>query len=182
MLLSGKEIQEEIAKGELVIEPFTADSIQPACIDLKLYSKIQIQSSVPIPGISLDPETLDVEDLLSRYSEEEDLSEIQSYDFRPNQFIIGRTEELVGLPHHLAGRVEGRSRLARLGVGVHITAPKIDPGFRNRITLEMYNSGPWTIKLTAGMTICTLLIERLSQPVEHGYSGIFQGSQSIENE
>ena len=175
MLLSGREIQEEIENGKLVVEPFDDDSIQLACVDLKIYSKILIQSSAPISGMSLDPETLNVEDHLNRYSEEVDLSSVQSYDFSPNGFIIGRTEEVVGLPHDLAGRVEGRSRLARLGVGVHITAPKIDPGFNNRITLEMYNFGPWTIKLTAGMTICTLLVERLSKPAEHGYSGMFQG-------
>ena len=80
------------------------------------------------------------------------------------------------MPLDLSGRVEGRSRLARLGVGVHITAPKIDPGFRNRITLEMYNLGPWTIELTGGMTICTLLLERLSRPAQSGYDGMFQGS------
>ena len=83
--------------------------------------------------------------------------------------------ETVGLPFHLAGRVEGRSRLARLGVGVHITAPKIDPGFHNRITLEIYNLGPWTIELTGGMRICTLLVEKLNRPAMAGYAGIFQG-------
>lgn len=127
MLLSGREIQEEIENGELIVEPFDEGSIQPACVDLRLYSKILVQSSDPISGMSLDPETLNVEDHLSRYSEEVDLSGVQSYDFGPNEFIIGRTEEVVGLPHSLAGRVEGRSRLARLGIGVHITAPKIDP-------------------------------------------------------
>ena len=177
MLLSGRQIQESIENGELIVEPFNDDSIQPACVDLRLYSKILVQSSEPISGMSLDPETLDVEDHLARYSEEVDIARVQSYDFGPNEFIIGRTAEVVGLPHDLAGRVEGRSRLARLGVGVHITAPKIDPGFHNRITLEMYNFGPWTIKLTAGMTICTLLVERLSQPAEYGYSGMFQGSK-----
>ena len=62
-----------------------------------------------------------------------------------------------------------------MGVGVHITAPKIDPGFHNRITLEIYNLGPWTIELTGGMRICTLLLEKLSRPVQQGYEGIFQG-------
>ena len=96
-------------------------------------------------------------------------------DLKPHQFMIGMTAETVGLPLNLAGRVEGRSRLARLGVGVHITAPKIDPGFRNRITLEIFNLGLWTIELTAGMRICTLLVERLSKPAKVGYEGIFQG-------
>jgi dCTP deaminase len=66
-------------------------------------------------------------------------------------FVIGQTPEQVTLTTALAGRVEGRSRLARLGIGVHITAPKIDPGFSNNITLEMFNIGPSTIRLQAGM-------------------------------
>lgn len=177
MLLSGEEIREAVGAGELVIDPFDDDSVQPACIDLTLYSKIQVQRDTPIPGIDLDPDTLNVEELLEHYTEKEDLTEGRIYNFRPGQFIIGRTEEIVGLPFHLAGRVEGRSRFARLGIGVHITAPKIDPGFHNRITLEMLNFGPWTIKLTAGMTICTLLVERLSRPAVQGYEGIFQGNQ-----
>ena len=177
MLLSGKEIHEAVANGELSIEPFSANRIQPACIDLRLDSKIQIQSSTPIKGMSLDPETLDVQDHLERYTKAKDISGNQIYKFSPGNFVIGRTEEIVRLPLNLAGRVEGRSRLARLGIGVHITAPKIDPGFNNQITLEMYNFGPWTIDLKGGMTICTLLVERLSQPAEHGYSGMFQGSK-----
>ena len=79
------------------------------------------------------------------------------------------------MPLDLAGRVEGRSRLARLGVGVHITAPKVDSGFRNRITLEMYNLSPWTMELSDGVTICTLMVERLHRPADSGYDGIFQG-------
>ena len=72
--------------------------------------------------------------------------------------------------------VEGKSSLARLGVGVHITAPKIDPGFNNSITLEMYNFGPFTVQLRKGMEICVLILERLGRPAKQGYSGQFQGS------
>ena len=112
-------------------------------------------------------------DHLQRYTELVDIS--NGWDFKPNSFIIGETVEVIGLPLDLAGRIEGRSRLARLGVGVHITAPKIDPGFHNTITLEIYNLGPWTLRLNAGMRICSLLVERLGKPAEQGYAGMFQG-------
>ncbi len=111
--------------------------------------------------------------MLRGYSEERDISD--GWEFRPGRFAIGQTLETIRLPWHLSGRVEGRSRLARLGIGVHITAPKIDPGFDNRITLEIFNLGPWRIRLKAGMTICTLLVERLSELATQGYSGMFQG-------
>ena len=175
MLFSGGEIQEAIESGHLVVEPFSANSIQPASIDLRLYPELQVCPIAPVRGITLDSELLNISEHINRYADREDISGSLSWRFQPGQFIIGQTLEMVEMPLDLAGWVEGRSRLARLGVGVHITAPKIDPGFRNRITLEMYNLGPWTIELSGGMKICTLLIERLGKPAETGYTGMFQG-------
>ncbi len=177
MLLSNNEIRDVIASGELGIDPFDPGSgcIQPASIDLRLDSTLLLQRSSPVDGIIVDPEAeLDVSRLLRGYSEETDISD--GWDFLPGHFVIGQTLETVRLPLYLSGRVEGRSRLARLGIGVHITAPKIDPGFHNHITLEIFNLGPWRVRLKAGMTICTLLVERLGEPASEGYSGMFQGS------
>ena len=175
MLLSRDEIRQAVESGHLVIEPFLADNLQPVSIDLRLYSEILVAGREPVRGMTLDPETLNIEDHLARYTDRVDISGEQTWRFEPGRFVIGQTLEFVEMPLDLAGRVEGRSRLARLAVGVHITAPKIDPGFRNRITLEMYNLGPWAIGLSGGMTICTLLIERLSRPAREGYDGMFQG-------
>lgn len=176
MLLSNGEIREAIASGELELGNVgtDSDSIQPASIDLHLDAAVRLQSAEPIPGITVHTDMVDISDLIVRHSTEVDIS--AGWRFAPGRFVIGQTVEIVKLPLHLSGRVEGRSRLARLGVGVHITAPKIDPGFHNHITLEMFNLGPWTIELKGGMTICTLLVERLGRPAESGYAGIFQGS------
>lgn len=180
MLLSNGEIREAIASGELEIAGYDPDngSIQPASIDLHLDATLQLQSATPIAGVMIDTEQVDITDHITRYSEKVDIS--SGWRLDSGRFVIGQTVEIVKLPLHLSGRVEGRSRLARLGVGVHITAPKIDPGFHNHITLEIFNLGPWTIELKSGMTICTLLIERLGQPAESGYSGIFQGNADAE--
>ena len=175
MLLSDGEIREAVESGHLIIEPFSAGNVQSASVDLRLHHELLVQPGAPVQGIILDPRALNVSDLLSRYSEREDISGTRRWRFEPGRFVIGQTLETIGLPFDLAGRVEGRSRLARLGVGVHITAPKIDPGFLNRITLEIFNIGQWTVELSEGMTICTLLIERLGRPAEEGYRGVFQG-------
>ena len=177
MLLSGAEIQRAVESGELLISPcdFSTDVLQPASIDLHLDPIVQVQSSAPIPGIKVIPEDVDIQSLLRRHSDEQDISNGRSLAFEPGRFVIGKTTETVGLPFGLAGRVEGRSRLARLGIGVHITAPKIDPGFRNQITLEIFNLGPWTVELSAGMRICTFLVEQLREPSLWGYQGRFQG-------
>ena len=179
MLLSNGEIREALASGDLEIVGYNPDSgsIQPASIDLHLDTTLQLQSATPISGVTIDTETLDITDHITRYSERADIS--NGWRLGSGRFVIGQTLEIVKLPLHLSGRVEGRSRLARLGVGVHITAPKIDPGFHNHITLEIFNLGPWTIELKGGMTICTLLVERLGRPAESGYSGIFQGDVRV---
>ena len=177
MLLSDQDIQQAIHDGELIIEPFSLDGgmIQPASVDLCLGPVLRLQRGTPITGVVIDPNEVDVTDHLTRYTEPIDISGGRTMDFAPGMFFLGQTLERVTLATTLAGRVEGRSRLARLGIGVHITAPKIDPGFSNTITLEMFNIGPSTIRLQAGMVICTLLVERLSSPADAGYAGMFQG-------
>jgi dCTP deaminase len=87
----------------------------------------------------------------------------------PNHLVLGWTIERLRLPHtsRIAARVEGKSSLARIGVGIHITAPTIHPGFGFKklkpaypgspIRLEIWNIGPLKIKLTKGMPICQLM-------------------------
>jgi dCTP deaminase len=59
--------------------------------------------------------------------------------------------------------VEGRSSLARLGIGIHLTAPKIDPGFKGNITLEMSNNGNVDVELVGGQSkICQLMFLKIS--------------------
>jgi dCTP deaminase len=127
-------------------------------------------------GITLDPMVLDVNSYINNHTDEVNIASTNGYDLKPGSFILGKTVETVGLSNRLSGRVEGRSRLARLGIGVHITAPKIDPGFHNQITLEIFHLGNTDVKISHGMAICTLLLERLGHPAGEGYHGMFQGS------
>jgi dCTP deaminase len=99
--------------------------------------------------------------------------------------VLGWTVEKLCFPHtsKLAARVEGKSGLARIGLGVHVTAPTIHAGFgfdptkpRYRgspIRLEMWNAGPLEIILTRGMPICQLIIEEVHGTPEAGYSGTY---------
>jgi dCTP deaminase len=55
-----------------------------------------------------------------------------------------------------------RSRFARLGLVIHVTAPTIHNTFRGRIALEMMNHGPLELVLTPDETrICQLIFERI---------------------
>jgi dCTP deaminase len=84
---------------------------------------------------------------------------------RPGDFVLVRTLEsiILPLPSKLAARVEGRSRFARLGLSVHVTAPTIHAGFSGQITLEMLNHGPFHLQVTPNETaLCQLVIEQVA--------------------
>src|SRR5207245_1154444 len=69
------------------------------------------------------------------------------YSLKPGRFVLAWTAERISIPYtsRLAARVEGKSSIARLGIGVHATAPVIHSGFRGLIQLEMFNHGPCEI-------------------------------------
>ncbi len=102
----------------------------------------------------------------------------------PFAFLLGWTVERIQLPHtaRLGARVEGKISLARLGLGVHVTAPTIHAGFGasedpqhlgSSIRLEIWNIGPFRIKLEKGMPICQLIFEWVDGTPEQGYRGQF---------
>jgi dCTP deaminase len=107
------------------------------------------------------------------------------YLIEPGHFYLGWTEERIQLPHRsrLAARVEGKSSLARLGLGAHVTAPTIHAGFGatewdltfvgNPIQLEIWNTGPLPVVLRPGLSICQLIFEWVDGTPEKGYTGRF---------
>ena len=92
---------------------------------------------------------------------------------KPNETVRGVTKEKVTFPPDIAGRIEGRSRFARIGLGVHITSGFIHPGADNVQVLEISNMSPNELVLAPGLKICQIVLERC----EGGetYSGKFQG-------
>ena len=177
MLLSDGEILDALAAGEISIDPPPSpgsNQIQAASVDLRLGSVLFVHPSAPVSGVSIDPAAVNVQDQVHRQCERVDISN-NPYEIQPMGFVLGQTMERVEIPLTMAGRVEGKSSLARFGMTVHITAPKIDPGYRGTITLEMFNLGPFPLRLSYGMDICSLMFDRLGRPADIGYAGQFQG-------
>lgn len=120
----------------------------------------------------------------SSYSQQIDIPD-EGFVFKPQTFLLGWTQEKIQLPHRsrLAARVEGKSSLARLGIGVHVTAPTIHAGFGytkdddtypgSPLQLEMWNVDPLDVKLVAGMPICQINFELVDGTPEKGYEGRF---------
>ncbi len=91
--------------------------------------------------------------------------------------MLGATLERCTLPDDLAGRLEGKSSLGRLGLLTHSTAGFIDPGFTGHITLELSNVANLPITLWPGMKIGQLCLLRLTSPAEHPYGSDKAGSK-----
>jgi dCTP deaminase len=84
---------------------------------------------------------------------------------------------VITLPDDVAGRLEGKSSLGRLGLLTHSTAGWIDPGFSGHVTLELSNVATLPIKLWPGMKIGQLCLFRTSSPSEHPYGSSVYGSR-----
>ena len=118
----------------------------------------------------------------------------QGYVLQPTKFILGYTREKIKLPYRsrIAARVEGKSSLARIGVGVYVTAPTIHAGFGYKaeeehypgtpIQLEIFNLGPMPVKLEMGMPICQLILEEVRECPEKSYRGKFLAQQVFDAE
>ena len=103
----------------------------------------------------------------------------------PGSFVLAQTLDKICIPDDVVGLVEGRSSWARMGVTIHVTAPKIDPGFDAQITLEMFNFGKVPVELRAVLDKpAQLMLLRLTTPLKEqelygkGKDDKFQGQTS----
>ena len=178
MVLSDGEIADAIEKEGLVISPPEGYDvlIKSASVDMRLDPTIQVIRPEKInTAEAINPTTiLDVQSKISSCAEERWLFHDQPFVLEPGVFVIGSTAEEVALPTSLAGRIEGKSSLARFGIQVHLTAPKIDPGWPlNKITLEIINLAHFRVALYPMMEIAALIVERLGRPSIQAYRGRF---------
>ena len=103
--------------------------------------------------------------------EEVNLQEGDPFILEPGAFAIATTREILRLPSDILGRLEGKSSLARLGILVHSTAARFDPGWNGAPVLELGNLGPKPAILYCGMPICAFTFEKLAVPVKMPYEG-----------
>ncbi|MBB4969436.1 dCTP deaminase [Saccharothrix violaceirubra] len=170
MLLSDRDLRKEVDGGRLVLEPFDDVMVQPSSIDVRLDRFFRVFNNTRYTHI--DP-SVRQDDLTSLVEAADD----EPFVLHPGEFVLGSTFELVTLPNDLAGRLEGKSSLGRLGLLTHSTAGFIDPGFSGHITLELSNVANLPITLWPGMKIGQLCIFRLSSEAEFPYGSASTGSR-----
>ncbi len=162
MILSDRSIKDKIQSGEISIEPFSSEYIQPASYDLHLDKNILIFNTDKHEVIDVKKT---VEDLMVKI----EINDITGYTLKPGEFVLANIKEITGVDEKHVGRLEGKSSLARMGLIIHATAGFLDPGNKLRLTLEIANLSPLSIRIYEGMKIAQLAFEELDQPCEKPY-------------
>ena len=199
MILSDREMYAALQGRAIQILPLPDPALfTSTALDLTLDKQLLIWSPKEAPGetppvIRPFGGDFDVKALMNdpNWATKAEIDLTNGFQFdKQGQFILACTQQKICLPlsSRSAARVEGKSSLARLGIGVHVTAPTIHAGFGFKpgipaehtaqpIQLEMSNisgliSGLPVI-LDVGMPICQLILEEVREVPIKGYGGRF---------
>jgi len=184
VILTDREIQIALPRKQITIDPppqpiaysstsvdLTLDPILTLFNAGKSYVKKVIDPTHP---------EYDIDQALAEITKNNKIDPDKGYDLGARELVLAWTAEYVIVPidSRLAARVEGKSSLARLGLGIHVTAPTIHAGFDGQIRLELINHGHVPITIKPGMRICQLIFEQTLGTPQRGYHGQFSGQTS----
>jgi dCTP deaminase len=166
-VLGQQAILQAIKAGTIKITPFDPALVGPASVDLTLDRTIRVFRKVH--------QVIDVDESTDyrEYTDKIEIAVGQHILIMPGETILGITRERLCLGPGLCGWLEGRSRFARLGLMVHISAPFMGPGIDSQQVLEMSNFGPAPLAVSPGLPICQFVFQRLEGSEQ--YAGRFAG-------
>ncbi len=172
MKLSDTDIIKHLKVGKITISPQPdTHKIKGISVDLRLDNRFRVFNDHTAPYIDLSGPKDDVQKIMDTVMGDEIIiPEDHAFFLHPGELALAVTLESVTLPDDLVGWLDGRSSLARLGLMVHVTAHRIDPGWHGQIVLEIFNSGKLPLALRPGMDICAINFETLSSAVEKPYN------------
>ncbi|MFA6601323.1 MAG: dCTP deaminase [Candidatus Paceibacterota bacterium] len=161
MYLADNEIRKAVNSGDIVIQGFEEERLQPASYDILLGNKFIIavtESTTAIdPVMKIFPETREVI-----------IPDSGTYILHPGISILGTSVDYFGSNKYLI-HLSGKSSLARLGLIIHNTAGIINPGHFLNITFELCNLNRLPIILRPQMRIGQILFSEISSVPRKDY-------------
>ena len=167
MILSDRDILQEMKKGEIRVSPFSRKNLQPASVDLHLDKEFLLFNRN-------ENFLIDIKKPAKNLMNSVEITPRQPFILHPKEFVLALVYEETGVSENFVGRLEGKSSLGRLGLIIHTTAGYLDPGNSLKMTLELFNAGTLPIKLYYKMPIAQMAFEKLSSPAQKPY-----GSQGL---
>lgn len=163
MILTGNEIKIQRDAGNIVIEPWNEERLNPNSVNVSLAPELLVYSEAV-----LDPK----QDNRTRKL----IIPAEGLILYPDNFYLGRTNEWTET-FNFVPKLDGRSSMARLGLEVHITAGFGDVGFCGHWTLELRPSR--AIRIYPNMEIAQLSYWQVCGEITDTYHGKYQGSREI---
>lgn len=172
MRLCDKDIESLLEQGKIIIEPKPDSSmISGVSVDIRLGNEFRVFQDHTAPYIDLSGPKEEMQKAMdSVMSDEIVIPDGEAFFLHPGELALAVTYESVTLPDDIVGWLDGRSSLARLGLMVHVTAHRIDPGWSGQIVLEFYNSGKLPLALRPKMKIAALNFETMSSSALRPYN------------
>ena len=172
MKLSDSDIEKKLESGEIIITPAPDyNRINGISVDLKLGERFRVFADHTAPYIDVSGASCDVNQQIKKVMGKEIIiADDETFFLHPGELVLATTKESISIPDSLVGWLDGRSSLARLGLMVHVTAHRIDPGWSGQIVLECYNNGKLPLGLKPNMIICAINFETLSSPCLRPYN------------
>lgn len=149
MILTGKEIEKEVAAGRIEIDPFDPRKLNPNSYNVTLANELYTYAVDDYEGFIDAAEKNRLEEFVGGRTLDDD-GVANGWFLEPGRLYLGRTVERTHTDYY-APMLEGRSSVGRLGVFIHITAGFGDVGFDGFWTLEISCVEP--VIIYAGMEI-----------------------------
>lgn len=163
MILSGKEIERRIG-GDIKIEPYTKDQLNPNSYNLRLHNKVLVYDNYEL-------------DMKKKNTASELIIPEEGLLLEKDKLYLGRTLEYTET-NNLVPMLEGRSSIGRLGLFVHVTAGFGDVGFSGFWTLEMFCVQP--IRIYPDVQICQIFYHTIEGDFESYEGGKYQKNKGVQ--
>lgn len=155
-MLTDGQIRELIEARKITIAPYDEKYLRAGKYEVHLGRTLLVPENTKL---RLDPRNLGIQ---PEYRKEEISSD--GFVLKPGVFVLGQTQEIIGLDDDVGMLIDGFTTLARLGITIHQSATFIPPGQDPHIiTLEIYNAGPWEVVLSLGMRVGQLIVFKFGE-------------------
>lgn len=204
-VFSNLQIQDAIRSGHIVCVPYNEKHVSEASLDITLgyhYYRTEVQQTRTIynPFDKEDVEryfdgpykALSHKQWISKYG----FSPIKNIPLdhpvialKPGERILAHSHEFFGIKPPGACELKSRSSWGRNGVAVCFDAGWIDPGYINRLTLEVYNLNKYeTVLLPVGERIGQIIFHETGEVAgsygdgrDSGFSGKYQKGNDLDS-
>ena len=164
MILSGKEIHQQVENGTISIDPFNSSQLNPNSYNLRLHSDLLVNDS-------------NVLDMKEKNATSPLTNPDEGLLLEPQKLYLGRTIERTATDKYVP-MLEGRSSVGRLGLFIHITAGFGDIGFDGFWTLEIFCVQP--IKIYADLEICQIFYHTIDGDYDLYQSKKYQSNKGVQ--